>query len=129
MSEENAKAQQEQADPTSGKPLSWWHRFHGQPVMVQLRYGIEYMLVTAPNEPVIHPQAEQLKAEGKSPLAHIPVINGILHVEGNEDDFRLIVRTREPDPNKPPHIMNIVLHPDDASFITICEAANIVQPG
>jgi hypothetical protein len=110
---------QEKQEETAGRPFQWWKKHEGKPVFIQLREGLSWMGVTSPNDPII-------SQEGG--IVSIPFLKGSLIVEGSGEDFRIGVLTADPNPNNRAK-MRILLHPDDAPFITIVEQSLIATAG
>jgi len=102
-----------EATEAAYKPFSWWQKYAGKPVLIQLREGLSWIGVTSPNDPVMN---------GEGQIVSIPFLKGTLGVEGEAQDFRLVVDTLDPNPNNPHVKMKIMLHPDDAAFVTVVEA-------
>lgn len=108
-----SEAEKTEGTEAAYKPFLWWSKYEGKAVLIQLREGLTYIGVTSPNDPIINQDGQ---------VVSIPFLKGKLTVEGEAQDFRLIINTADPNPNNPNVKMKIMLHPDDAAFVTVVEA-------
>jgi len=87
-------------------PQIGWLRFHGKPVMLQLRDGSPYMGVL-PNYQFAQTQDGGVKAT--------PMLSGILFVEPNGAGGALLVIQA---PTGPTNTVLITVHPNDVLYCT-----------
>lgn len=104
-------------EPTANQPRSFWHKFEGKEVLVQLRDGILYATVDYPNLLRRHPDPS---APPGTPYP-AQFIRGMLRVLEDRGSIRLCVETDVKGNLGHMMVLNVLLHPDDTAFVTIAE--------
>jgi hypothetical protein len=106
-------------ESTTNQPRSFWHKFEGKEVVVQLREGVLYATVDYPNLLRQHPDP---KAPMGTPYP-TQFIRGILRVleDRGSPHLRLCVETDVKGSLGHMMVLNVLFHPDDTAFVTIAE--------
>lgn len=93
---------------------SYWYRFDGKPVLLQLKEP--WVGVTYPNDPVL-----QRNKEGEvTGVVTVPFLKGICHVHPDGDDVMFVLETTDPNPNARA-MAHIGIKREDIAFITHIE--------
>jgi hypothetical protein len=119
MSEEGFESQRRAEVRES---LSWWYKYDGKPVFVQLREP--YVGVTYPNAPVMR------QTDSGPDVICIPFLRGVLRVrpDASGSGLLLIVETSDPNPANENCTAEIVLHPEDVLYCTHIDKKMIQGP-